>query len=192
ALSATVDVSEIPPPAPRAHVWLSSAFSAPPSPSTVNARAKCEVRAKDASRCGRHARLADPPRGEDEVRARHRAATSRREPCAGTFHRWQGNCSLSVGHLHETRRPASEWGWISRPSGAEHVPTRNSTRHGERMKVGIVGCGQIASVHIPYVRSQPETTIVGCYDANPTRARETAERFGIANVCRTLTELIET
>ncbi len=59
------------------------------------------------------------------------------------------------------------------------------------MKVGIVGCGQIATVHIPYVRSQPGATIVGLYDANEGRARETAGRFGIENVCRTLGELLE-
>jgi predicted dehydrogenase len=60
------------------------------------------------------------------------------------------------------------------------------------MKVGIVGCGQIASVHIPYVRSQRGTEIVGIYDADGGRARETAGRFGIENVCPTLDELLET
>ena len=59
------------------------------------------------------------------------------------------------------------------------------------MKVGIVGCGQIASVHIPYVRSRPGTHIVGLYDADGERAREMARRFGVENVCRTLGELFE-
>jgi predicted dehydrogenase len=60
------------------------------------------------------------------------------------------------------------------------------------MKVGVVGGGQIAAVHIPYIRSIPGTEIVGLTDANEVRARETAARFGIENAYRTLGELLET
>ncbi len=59
------------------------------------------------------------------------------------------------------------------------------------MKVGIVGCGQIAPVHIPYIRSQADTTIVGITDADGGRAGELGARFGIGGVSRTLEELIE-
>src|SRR5262245_34208908 len=59
------------------------------------------------------------------------------------------------------------------------------------MKVGIVGCGQIAAVHIPYVRSHPGTAIVGVCDPSESRARETAARFAIRNVCRSLDELLD-
>ncbi len=60
------------------------------------------------------------------------------------------------------------------------------------MKVGIVGCGQIATVHIPYVQGRPGARIVGVTDADPRRAREMADRFGIRAACRTLAELVET
>jgi predicted dehydrogenase len=60
------------------------------------------------------------------------------------------------------------------------------------MKVGIVGCGQIATIHIPYVQARPGTRVVGVTDADPRRAAETAGRFGIRAVCRTLDELIDT
>jgi predicted dehydrogenase len=59
------------------------------------------------------------------------------------------------------------------------------------MKVGIVGCGQIAAIHIPYIRSYRGATIVGVCDASEGRARETATHFGIQGVCRTIDELLE-
>jgi predicted dehydrogenase len=59
------------------------------------------------------------------------------------------------------------------------------------MKVGIVGGGQIATVHIPYVRSYPGAEIVGLTDTDDALATATASRFGIANTTRTLGELIE-
>jgi predicted dehydrogenase len=58
------------------------------------------------------------------------------------------------------------------------------------MKVGIVGCGQIATVHIPYVRSQPNAEIVGVTDVDEAKARETGARFGVRDVCRSLDDLL--
>ncbi len=58
------------------------------------------------------------------------------------------------------------------------------------MRVGIVGGGQIATVHIPYARSYPGAEVVGIADTDLGRAAETAARFGIGETCRTLTELI--
>jgi predicted dehydrogenase len=60
------------------------------------------------------------------------------------------------------------------------------------MKVGVVGGGQIAAIHIPYIRSISGTEIVGLTDSNEVRARETAARFGINKAYRTLGELLET
>ena len=59
------------------------------------------------------------------------------------------------------------------------------------MKVGIVGAGQIATVHIPYVRSHPGAEVVALTDTDEGRARSMAARFGISNSCRTLAELLE-
>jgi predicted dehydrogenase len=61
-----------------------------------------------------------------------------------------------------------------------------------RMKVGIVGCGQIATTHIPYVLAQPDAKLVGLADASDVRARELAARFHIPSVHRTLTDLLDT
>ena len=60
------------------------------------------------------------------------------------------------------------------------------------LKVGIVGCGQIATVHIPYIQARPGARIVGVTDPDSRRAAETAARFGIPAVCRSLKELLDT
>lgn len=59
------------------------------------------------------------------------------------------------------------------------------------MKVGIIGCGQIATAHIPYVLAQPYARLVGVADASEGRARELSTRFHIPSVYRTLTDLLE-
>jgi predicted dehydrogenase len=60
------------------------------------------------------------------------------------------------------------------------------------LKIGIVGCGQIATVHIPYIQSYPGARIVGVTDPDGRRAAQTAARYGVPAVCRTLGELVET
>jgi predicted dehydrogenase len=59
------------------------------------------------------------------------------------------------------------------------------------MKVGIVGGGQIATVHIPYALAYPGAEIVGLTDTDEGRAKSTAARFGIRHTPRSLAELIE-
>ena len=59
------------------------------------------------------------------------------------------------------------------------------------MKVGIVGGGQIATVHIPYARGHRGAEIVGLADTDDGRAQATAARFGITNTCRSLGELLD-
>jgi predicted dehydrogenase len=59
------------------------------------------------------------------------------------------------------------------------------------MKVGIVGCGQIAAVHIPHIRAQPQATIVGVADPNTAQAQELARRFHIPHVYSTLAGLLD-
>src|SRR5262245_28277633 len=59
------------------------------------------------------------------------------------------------------------------------------------MKVGIIGCGQIATIHIPYILAQPDARIVGLADASEGRARELAARFHISSVHSTLGDLLE-
>ena len=59
------------------------------------------------------------------------------------------------------------------------------------MKVGIIGCGQIAMTHIPYILAQPDARIVGLADASEGRARELAARFRLPSVYRTLSDLLD-
>jgi predicted dehydrogenase len=59
------------------------------------------------------------------------------------------------------------------------------------MKVGIIGCGQIALTHIPYVLAQPDVGIVGLADANEGRAGELAARFRLPCAYRTLGDLLD-
>src|SRR4029453_6828136 len=59
------------------------------------------------------------------------------------------------------------------------------------MKVGIIGCGHIATMHIPYVLVQPDARIVGLADASEARARELAAHFGIVDVYPTLRDLLD-
>jgi predicted dehydrogenase len=60
-----------------------------------------------------------------------------------------------------------------------------------QMKVGIIGCGQIAMTHIPYVLARPDARIVGVADASEGRARELATRFRLPYVYRTLGDLLD-
>jgi predicted dehydrogenase len=59
------------------------------------------------------------------------------------------------------------------------------------MRVGIVGGGQIASVHIPYVRAHAGAEIVGLCDTDEGRAQSTAARFGITSTFRSLGEMLD-
>ena len=47
------------------------------------------------------------------------------------------------------------------------------------MRVGIIGCGQIANVHIPAIRKYPSAEIVGVADINSKVLENTASEFNI-------------
>ncbi|MBI3303117.1 MAG: Gfo/Idh/MocA family oxidoreductase [Deltaproteobacteria bacterium] len=57
------------------------------------------------------------------------------------------------------------------------------------MKVGIIGCGRIAQVHLTALRSLPWVEMVGVCDTNPQAAQATAQRFGIEGVYASPEEL---
>ncbi len=58
------------------------------------------------------------------------------------------------------------------------------------MKVGIVGCGRIAQVHLTNLRSIPEVEVVGLCDTYLPAAGSLAERFGIPHVYRSIEDLL--
>jgi len=62
----------------------------------------------------------------------------------------------------------------------------------ERIKIGIIGTGAIAThCHIPAYQALPEVEIIGVADANETRAKETARKFGIPHAFADYRELLE-
>lgn len=57
------------------------------------------------------------------------------------------------------------------------------------LRVGIVGCGRIAGNHARALQNSPGVEVVGCCDADLTRARVFAAEFGIAHAVSSVTEL---
>lgn len=58
------------------------------------------------------------------------------------------------------------------------------------MKVGIIGCGRIAQVHLSALRVLPWVEVVGVCDANAEAAHLTAQRFGVAKVYASVSDLL--
>jgi len=58
------------------------------------------------------------------------------------------------------------------------------------MKVGIIGCGRIAQVHLSSLRALPWVEVVGVCDANAEAAHKTAQRFGIEKIYASAEELL--
>ena len=59
------------------------------------------------------------------------------------------------------------------------------------MKIAILGCGDIARAHIPFIKAESRHRIVGVCDADPARAGALAKTFGIDHVYGDLAELID-
>src|SRR6266849_1006578 len=59
------------------------------------------------------------------------------------------------------------------------------------MRIALVGCGDIARAHIPYIIKESRQSIVGLCDDDVAKAEALAKTFGIQTVHRTLAELIE-
>ncbi|MGC8834326.1 MAG: Gfo/Idh/MocA family oxidoreductase, partial [Armatimonadota bacterium] len=56
--------------------------------------------------------------------------------------------------------------------------------------IGIIGCGRIAQSHLKSVVSHKHARAVAVVDVVPERAEETAKRFQVPKVCRSLDELL--
>lgn len=52
----------------------------------------------------------------------------------------------------------------------------------QRMKAGLIGCGNISSIYFTNLKSSPVIEIVACADMVKERAEERAKEFGIENV----------
>ena len=49
----------------------------------------------------------------------------------------------------------------------------------KKLKIGLIGAGNIANAHLEAYRSVPDAEIFAVCDINPERLKETADRFGI-------------
>jgi predicted dehydrogenase len=58
------------------------------------------------------------------------------------------------------------------------------------MKVGIIGCGRIAQVHLSALRTLPWVEVVGVCDANAQAAQDMAQRFGVDKIYASADELL--
>ncbi|GIO68544.1 Gfo/Idh/MocA family oxidoreductase [Paenibacillus sp. FSL M7-1455] len=59
----------------------------------------------------------------------------------------------------------------------------------KKMNVGIIGCGNISSIYFENLKTFPAVEVTACADLDLGRAKEKAERFGIAKGC-TVAELL--
>jgi predicted dehydrogenase len=62
---------------------------------------------------------------------------------------------------------------------------------GSPVRIGIIGCGQIAQQHLANYAKIPEATVVACADIDPNAADTTARTFGIPNVYYTGQEMLK-
>jgi predicted dehydrogenase len=58
------------------------------------------------------------------------------------------------------------------------------------LRVGLIGCGHIASTHVRAWRRSGRADVTAAYDLNEEAARAFARRFGIERTCRTVDELL--
>lgn len=58
------------------------------------------------------------------------------------------------------------------------------------MRVGIIGCGRIAQVHLAALRTLPWVEVVGVCDVEARSAQTTAQRFGVTGVYTSVDELL--
>lgn len=58
------------------------------------------------------------------------------------------------------------------------------------MRVGIVGCGHIGQIHLSYLMKTPEAAVVAVCDEDETRAKQTAQKFGVPSHYANVGELL--
>lgn len=59
------------------------------------------------------------------------------------------------------------------------------------VRIGIIGCGQIAQHHLAAYANIPDAQVVACADIDESAARRSAEKFGIPNVYLTGQEMLQ-
>lgn len=60
----------------------------------------------------------------------------------------------------------------------------------QHLRVGLVGCGQIADAHLQQIKLLPNAAVVGVCDLEPLLARQAAERFNVPGQFSSVSDLI--
>jgi len=61
----------------------------------------------------------------------------------------------------------------------------------QRIRIGVIGCGQIGQKHLAAYALLPEAELVACADLNPEAARKSAAEYGIEHVYTRYEDLLE-
>src|SRR5262245_14109212 len=70
--------------------------------------------------------------------------------------------------------------WPSRSRSCGGCPRSTSRRFEVKpVRVGLVGCGKVGTIHAAALGATPEAEFVGAYDALPERAGAFAARYGV-------------
>src|SRR5690349_12850699 len=59
------------------------------------------------------------------------------------------------------------------------------------IRIGIIGCGQIAQTHLTNYAKIPDAKVIACADIDPVAADTTAATFSIPNVYYTAQEMLK-
>jgi predicted dehydrogenase/nucleoside-diphosphate-sugar epimerase len=59
------------------------------------------------------------------------------------------------------------------------------------MKVGVIGCGRVAEMHLKFIDSINNTKIVGLADVNMANAERLGKMYGVKNICSSIEELLK-
>lgn len=62
---------------------------------------------------------------------------------------------------------------------------------GKKMRVGIIGCGSVARMYIPNLKSKPYIDLVSCCDIIRSRSEQRAEQFKIPHVYGHIDEMLK-
>ena len=68
---------------------------------------------------------------------------------------------------------------------------RKEKRHMKKVRIGLVGAGNIAKTHLDAYRKIEAVEIVAVCDINPENLRETAEKYGIAKTYESETQMLK-
>jgi 2-alkyl-3-oxoalkanoate reductase len=65
-------------------------------------------------------------------------------------------------------------------------------QHGRVLRVGVLGCGNIAKYHLRFISGSPYAELSAIADSNVGAARKLAEQYPVGKICGSLDEMLDT